>query len=528
MLRNLRLDLFQSYLSRSYANSTLPPPLLMSLPPPIGRNLQTAIPVKIFVTGFLGFVSLDLCHTWYWNWHNECLITNTIEKGTQPETDVLDDEFVPRPLVVERLKRIFQLYKNQSFYHMVCGEHGTGKTTLTRISAKEVGQGVIYVDVPANFNELDEAFRKAINFTFEEQISFTGQLMRKILGKASDKPKNSEWERALKAFKCAGAVYKAKHNKPSVIIYDNVSQLVYKNPEILDILQNDAKDNADDRKYIAVFVSSEGNVPRRMESKEVGQGVIYVDVPANFNELDEAFRKAINFTFEEQISFTGQLMRKILGKASDKPKNSEWERALKAFKCAGAVYKAKHNKPSVIIYDNVSQLVYKNPEILDILQNDAKDNADDRKYIAVFVSSEGNVPRRMESCSAWSQANKPVMEISDLSEKESKDYLIKRCTIEMKEGNKKNECKIKEEVDELYKLVGGSKGCVLFPFPVVIKQQILREVEKKFKTAQLLRKQPHHEVGKHIISALLDSRELSFTTFMEFFNKTEESDEKTL
>ncbi|CAJ0872488.1 7334_t:CDS:2 [Entrophospora sp. SA101] len=390
MLRNLRLDLFQSYLSRSYANSTLPPPLLMSLPPPIGRNLQTAIPVKIFVTGFLGFVSLDLCHTWYWNWHNECLITNTIEKGTQPETDVLDDEFVPRPLVVERLKRIFQLYKNQSFYHMVCGEHGTGKTTLTRISAKEVGQGVIYVDVPANFNE-----------------------------------------------------------------------------------------------------------------------------------LDEAFRKAINFTFEEQISFTGQLMRKILGKASDKPKNSEWERALKAFKCAGAVYKAKHNKPSVIIYDNVSQLVYKNPEILDILQNDAKDNADDRKYIAVFVSSEGNVPRRMESCSAWSQANKPVMEISDLSEKESKDYLIKRCTIEMKEGNKKNECKIKEEVDELYKLVGGSKGCV-------IKQQILREVEKKFKTAQLLRKQPHHEVGKHIISALLDSRELSFTTFMEFFNKTEESDEKTL
>nr|CAG8672122.1 849_t:CDS:2 [Entrophospora candida] len=110
------------------------------------------------------------------------------------------------------------------------------------------------------------------------------------------------------------------------------------------------------------------------------------------------------------------------------------------------------------------------------------------------------------TCSAWSRANKPVMEISDLSEEESKDYLIKRCTIETKEGNKKNECKIKKEVDELYKLVG---GCIVD----------LKAVVDKFLAGQSL------EVGKHIISALLDSKELSFTTFMEFFNKTEESDE---
>ncbi|CAG8671960.1 4916_t:CDS:2, partial [Funneliformis mosseae] len=51
-----------------------------------------------------------------------------------------------------------------------------------------------------------------------------------------------------------------------------------------------------------------------------------------------------------------------------------------------------------------------------------------------------------------------------------------------------------------------------------IKQQILTKVEKKFNTAQLLRKQLHHEVGKKVIKALLDSKELGFTTFMEFFN----------
>ncbi|CAH1768579.1 14851_t:CDS:2, partial [Entrophospora sp. SA101] len=423
MLRNLRLNLFPSYLSRSYAISTLPPPRHTSpdesassnwkkLTSITAKRLPTAILAKIFVTGFLGFISVDLLYAWYRNRCNERLLNETVEKGTRPKVGISNDKFVPRPVVVERLKKIFQPYEDQSFYQVICGEHGTGKTTLTRISAKEVGQGVIYVDVPANFNELGEAFGKAINFTFEEQISFTGQLMRKILGETSGK-----------------------------------------------------------------------------------------------------------FFITALLLITGVLI--LTFPFVDKPKNSEWERALKAFKRAGAVYKAKHNKPPVIIYDNVSRLVYKNPEILDILQDDAKDNADDRKYIAVFVSSEGSVPRRMESRSSWSRAKKPVMEIGDLSEKESMDYLVNKRKISSSEANK------------IYELVGGrivELKTVADDFLAgqslkVIKQQILREVEKKFQSAQLLRKQSHHEVGKHIISALLDSKELSFTAFMEFFNKYEDANE---
>ena len=62
-------------------------------------------------------------------------------------------------------------------------------------------------------------------------------------------------------------MYKAKHGKPPVIVYDNISKIVNENPKILDILQDDAKKNADDRKYIAIFVSSEGSVLQRMECK---------------------------------------------------------------------------------------------------------------------------------------------------------------------------------------------------------------------------------------------------------------------
>jgi hypothetical protein len=71
----------------------------------------------------------------------------------------------------------------------------------------------------------------------------------------------------LEAFKKAGVVYKAKHNKLPVIVYDNISGLIDIDPKVLDFLQDDAKMNADHRKYIAVFVSSEGSVPQRMQCK---------------------------------------------------------------------------------------------------------------------------------------------------------------------------------------------------------------------------------------------------------------------
>lgn len=58
----------------------------------------------------------------------------------------------------------------------------------------------------------------------------------------------------------------------------------------------------------------------------------------------------------------------------------------------------KHGNPPVIIYDNVDRLVPKHAEVLDILQDDAKGNADDMKYIAVFVSNKNNLERMKCKC----------------------------------------------------------------------------------------------------------------------------------
>jgi dephospho-CoA kinase len=65
---------------------------------------------------------------------------------------------------------------------MICGEFGTGKTLLITIASKEVGHGIIYVDVPANIKDFGTAFGEALNFSFEEDITLTRQLIRKICG----------------------------------------------------------------------------------------------------------------------------------------------------------------------------------------------------------------------------------------------------------------------------------------------------------------------------------------------------------
>src|SRR3954454_438274 len=51
------------------------------------------------------------------------------------------------------------------------------QTTLLRIVANEVKKGVIYINFPENFNKLGDEFGRALNLTFEEDASFTVQLL---------------------------------------------------------------------------------------------------------------------------------------------------------------------------------------------------------------------------------------------------------------------------------------------------------------------------------------------------------------
>ena len=53
-----------------------------------------------------------------------------------------------------------------SSYYVISGEHGTGKTTMIKKVAQEIGGGVIYVNVPGKVEKFDEAFATETGCSF--------------------------------------------------------------------------------------------------------------------------------------------------------------------------------------------------------------------------------------------------------------------------------------------------------------------------------------------------------------------------
>ncbi|CAG8485007.1 1073_t:CDS:2, partial [Scutellospora calospora] len=121
--------------------------------------------------------------------------------------------------------------------------------------------------------------------------------------------------------------------------------------------------------------------------------------------------------------------------------------------------------------------------------------------------------------SAWSRADKPVMEIGDLSEKESIDYLINKRKIDSVEAKK------------LYELVGGrivdlksvaDKSLAGQKFEV-IKQQVFGTVYDYLEAAGMNPSQPNYEAAKIIIRTLLNSNDLLHISMLRKMTKVEPS-----
>ncbi|PKY29590.1 hypothetical protein RhiirB3_446278 [Rhizophagus irregularis] len=237
--------------------------------------------------------------------NNDSRLIKNVKEGTRPEINVSADELFPRPIIVSHLKAIFQPAKNQSRYYTVCGEPGTGKTTLIKLALKEVGRGVVYVDVPPFVNDFGETFGEAINFAFEEDVSLNNQLRRK-LSDESDEPK---WVRALITFQLAAKAYNVKYDIPAVIVYDNVDRL---DPKTIRILQNSAKDNADSQTYIAVFVSSEGSVLKIMEGNSSSYSRAFGPIEIGDLTKEESIKYLVSkHKIKEEAATTGQSFKVI-------------------------------------------------------------------------------------------------------------------------------------------------------------------------------------------------------------------------
>ena len=161
-------------------------------------------------------------------------------------------------------------------YDVVVGNHGTGKSTIVKKIAKET-PGAVYVFIKplANINKaMTKAFIEALNWE-EPQITWREVVLKTVFQSSAnrrtpadnDNDNEPDFMRLLDDFEHFAAKYKAETGSPAVLVLDNTNVLIAKYPEILDMLQDQAKTACDMDLYKVVFVCSDGTAPIRMEGK---------------------------------------------------------------------------------------------------------------------------------------------------------------------------------------------------------------------------------------------------------------------
>lgn len=130
---------------------------------------------------------------------NNRRVSKTVEKGNRLQEIVSDDKFIPRFRIMRVLERILQSNENQSSYYIINGEHGSGKTTLIRRIANDIGKGIVYVDVPEDLNKFNDEFGKAINYIFKEDainsmliFQLISWLKQKVFGYSNEDNNNNK------------------------------------------------------------------------------------------------------------------------------------------------------------------------------------------------------------------------------------------------------------------------------------------------------------------------------------------------
>ena len=197
-----------------------------------------------------------------------------IQAAFQPVAVPDPPNFVERPAVAKMVRST--ILSGTENYDVIVGNHGTGKSTIVEKIAKEA-PGAIYVFIKSfgnTYEAVTRAFIEALNWeepctTWREvilQTIFQFSANRRIPASNNDTHASS-FVTLFEDFEHFAAKYKAETRGRAVLVLDNTNVLIAKDPEILDMLQDQAKTACDKDLYKVVFVCSDGTAPIRMEGK---------------------------------------------------------------------------------------------------------------------------------------------------------------------------------------------------------------------------------------------------------------------
>ena len=127
------------------------------------------LPIAVFV---------DIMIASYCNTLREGSLRGAFRKGAVPSPEGF---VVERKELAAEVERILQPPEGYAKYHLIVGDHGTGKTTLVRQVAHE-RSGIIYVSIPKNVSLFGEEFAHAINWSPENNSGWLSKTSARVFG----------------------------------------------------------------------------------------------------------------------------------------------------------------------------------------------------------------------------------------------------------------------------------------------------------------------------------------------------------
>ncbi|PUU80069.1 P-loop containing nucleoside triphosphate hydrolase protein [Tuber borchii] len=219
-------------------------------------------------TIFAGSVS-NVVYTQYTNRIREIKLQSALAMGAVPDIE-RKVNFVERLGATKAIESILKPHIDYEHYNMIVGNHGTGKTTLVRHVGHKL-DGILYVSIRPNCasdksfaEEMAKAFHwtSPTHFWLDRLLAYWG-----ISTAATADDTRALLDRVFNEFHNQAKLFKIKNGRTPVLVLDNVNRLAQDNPKLLNVLQDMAKDAADDGTYITVFVTSEGKAPIQMLSR---------------------------------------------------------------------------------------------------------------------------------------------------------------------------------------------------------------------------------------------------------------------
>ena len=171
-------------------------------------------------------------------------------------------------------------------------------------------------------------------------------------------------------------------------------------------------------------------VRQALAALERPRGAVYINCPVTADEFSVYLAKLIGF--HEQLDISGGVKRKIESTTKEEKNVDPKDEPLATFRKlqqplidAAATFKAKYGRPMVLVIDSTDLLAKQCPAFLGILQDFAKNCADDGHLRIVFISSDGSALPLMMARSSWSRAENPPFEIGEIPDDQAVEYLTK-------------------------------------------------------------------------------------------------------